>query len=822
VSSNNTSKDHRSASREAFGQRLRDALGRTQLEPAALAERIGYSRRQVDRWLAGSARPRPSTIARLAAALEVEPALLAPAGEGAGSPAGDGASQPWCAPDSVCPAFPTSDLTIPRAVDPRDVDDDAELDHPNLYFNRELSWLDFNARVLAQVLDARTPLLERVRYLSIAASNLDEFFRKRVGGLRRQEAAGVRTLSPDGRTPTQQLALIRDAVRVVYPLLIRIWERELRPALERDAGIVLRSYRSLTAEQAEALDQHFRDEVFPILTPLAVDPGHPFPFISNLSLSLAVTMHHPARGTEHFARLKVPISRGRWLPVPGEEHHFLPLEELIQYNVSDLFRGMEIDSVSPFRITRNADLRRNEEEADDLLAMISEEVRERRFAEVVRLEVDASMPAQVRSLLMRELDLDAQDLFVADGLLELSDLAALADLPLPEHQYPPFEPIVPIRLRHEGESEDAADIFTVIRNRDLLVHHPFESFQASVQRFVETAAEDPRVLAIKLTLYRTSEDSPIVAALLRAAENGKQVAALIELKARFDEEKNIELAQELEKAGVHVTYGLVGLKTHGKTVLVVREDRDGLRTYCHIGTGNYNPKTARLYTDSGLLTADREIGKDLVNLFHYLTGYAPEQRYTKVIVGPRHMRPAFLDLIDEEVEIQRQRGCGRIIAKMNALDDPVMIQALYRASREGVSIDLIVRGHCRLRPGLKGFSDNIRVISIVGRFLEHSRVFVFGGGGKPRAFIGSADWQRRNLEDRVEVVVPVDDEEAQGRLIRTMQFCLEDNRLAWELRPDGCYIQRRPSNGEAERSVHEVLMERAQRRSTEEDPPWDL
>ncbi len=725
---------------------------------------------------------------------------------------GDGAVAPTDAPA----------VSIPQATNPQPVPDGAPLDHPALYFNRELSWLDFNWRVFAQALDARTPLLERVRFVAITANNLDEFYRKRIGGLKRQHAAGVRILSPDGRTPREQLDLALAAVRPMQARLSDTWERTLRPLLAREAGVVIRDYPSLSAAQRAALDSHFRAAIFPILTPLAVDPGHPFPFISNLSLSLAVMLRHPARGTEHFARLKVPTSRGRWLPVPGEAHHVIALEEVIRHNAAALFRGMEVIGVHAFRVTRNADVSRNEEEADDLLALISEELRERKFAEVVRLEVEASMPGRTRAMLVRELDLEADDIVEVDGLLDLAGLADLADADLPEHKYPVWEPVVPVRLRHQGESEDAADVFAVIRRGDLLVHHPFESFAASVQRFIEEAAVDPAVLAIKMTLYRTSKNSPIVRALIRAAENGKQVAVLIEVKARFDEENNIEWAQQLEKAGVHVTYGLVGLKTHAKTALVVREEGDRLRLYCHLGTGNYNPATARLYTDFGLLTCRDDIGTDLVNLFHYLTGYAPEQHYGTLVVAPRDMRDRFLALIRREVEHQRRSGAGRIIAKMNALDDPIVIRELYRASQAGVRIDLVVRGHCRLRPGLKGYSDTIRVRSIVGRFLEHSRIFHFHNGGRPETLIGSADWQRRNLEDRVEVVVPILDEEMQGRLVRTLAFCLDDNRLAWDLQPDGRYVQARPREGEPERSLHETLMARAVARAQHDDVPWDL
>lgn len=804
---------------------LREAADSQGLSVSSLADRLGYSRRQVRRWLNGEARPRPEVRDRLVDLLGLDgkagDAKASLGLKSEPSPPAETTDRPALPEGVTIPAVSAWDRAgIPRAVDPRDVPEDAPLDHPHLYFNRELSWLDFNARVLAQAHDARTPLLERVRFLAIASSNMDEFFRKRVGGLKRQEAAGVRSLTPDGRTPAEQLALVREAVRPMYEVLFQTWESYLRPTLEREIGVVLRPYDSLSESQRDALDAHFRTQVFPILTPLAVDPGHPFPFISNLSLSLAVMLRHPARGSHHFARLKVPIARGRWVPVPGEPNHFVPLEDLIRHNVHELFRGMEVVSVSAFRITRNADIRRNEEEAEDLLSMISEEVRERRFAEVVRLEIESAMPTAVRALLMRELELSPEDVFTAEGPLELSDLAALAELPFPEHCYPRWEPIIPVRLRHEGETEDAVDLFAVLRKGDLLVHHPFESFQASVQRFIEVAADDPRVLAIKLTLYRTSEDSPIVDALLRAAENGKQVAVLIELKARFDEENNIDVAQELEKAGVHVTYGLVGLKTHAKTTLVVREDADGLRTYCHIGTGNYNHKTARLYTDLGLLTANPETGTDLVNLFHYLTGYAPEQHYRKVLLAPRYLRTAFLRLIEREVEHQRAHGTGRIIAKCNALDDPSIIQALYEASRAGVRIDLIVRGHSRLRPGLPGFSETIRVRSIVGRFLEHSRVYAFANNGTPEFYIGSADWQRRNLEDRIEVVAPVEDPHAQARILRLLRFCLDDNRLAWQLQPDGTYVQGLP--GEDECNLHKTLMERAVARIHEEDPPWDL
>lgn len=710
---------------------------------------------------------------------------------------------------------------VPKATSPRPVPRRAGLDHPALFFNRELSWLDFNWRVLYQAMDPRTPLLERVRFLAITSSNLDEFFRKRIGGLKRQVAAGVRALTPDGRTPEEQLRLIRAAVQPMYQTMNQVWEHDLRPALRKEAGVEVLDYAQLSAAEQAKLNAYFKSSIFPILTPLAVDPGHPFPFISNLSLSLAVILRHPARGTEHFARLKVPMRRGRWIPL-DHAHRVVPVEQLIVHNLAELFRGMEVRSAHAFQITRNAELRRDDEEADDLLEMISEELRERRFASVVRLEVDKAMPAHVRSLLLRELQLTPDDVYETEGLLDHSSCIHLADLPLPQFRFPPWEPVTPTRLLHEGETKDRHDLFSVVRAGDLLVHHPYESFRASVQRFIEEAAADPSVLAIKQTLYRTSDESPIVEALIRAAESGKQVAALVEVKARFDEENNIEWGQLMEKAGVHVAYGLIGLKTHAKVTLVIREEEEGLRAYCHLGTGNYNPSTARIYTDFGLFTCEPSVGYDVINLFHYLTGYAPEQHYRKLVVAPRDMRRVFVQQIRQEVANHKRDGSGRIIAKINALDDTEIIQELYRASQAGVPIDLIVRGHCRLRPGLPHYSETIRVSSIVGRFLEHSRVYLFNNGGTPRVFIGSADWQRRNLDDRVEVVVEVEESTARLRLMRTLQFALADRRLAWDLQADGLYVQRRPQTAEEEVGFQEMLMRRALERITEADAPWDI
>ena len=711
------------------------------------------------------------------------------------------------------PGLHVADGRVPRATVPRPVPRSARYDHPSLYLNRELSWLDFNWRVLYQAMDERWPLLERIRFASISASNLDEFFRKRVGGLKRQEAAGVRALSPDGRTPSEQLEQIRDAVLILYHTLQQTWEADLKRELSLRAGIHILNYDDLKEREQRNLQAYFRESIFPILTPLAVDPGHPFPFISNLSLSLAVVLRNPIRGSDHFARLKIPTKRGRWIPVEGRERTFVPIEQVIAQSVQQLFRGMEVVGTYMFRITRNADLKRNEEEADDLLAMISEELRERRFAPVVRLEVEHSMPEHIRFLLTKELGLESEDVYEVDGMLDLTDLSDLADIELPAHKFEPWEPIVPPRLAREGETEEESDFFAIIRKADLFVHHPYESFTASVQRFIETAAEDPQVLAIKLTLYRTSDNSPIVKALIRAADRGKLVAVLVEVKARFDEENNIEWGQMLEKAGVHVTYGLVGLKTHSKTVLVIREEHSGLRAYCHLGTGNYNNSTARLYTDVGYLTCVPEIGEDLVNLYHFLTGYAPDQTYNRLIVAPRSMRETWLEEIRREIEFQKKHGTGRIIAKCNGLDDPVVIQELYKASRAGVEIDLIIRGQCRLRPGLERFSETIRVRSIIGRFLEHSRIYYFHNNGSPRTYISSADWQRRNLEDRVETAIEITEPSIRRRLIQILELALQDNRLAWELRSDGHYVQRRPQDGEPELNLHDKLMRLAVQRA---------
>lgn len=715
------------------------------------------------------------------------------------------------------PQPPPQRATVPRAVVPQAVPKDAGLKHPALYFNQELSWIDFNWRVLHLALDERTPLLERVRFVAITASNLDEFIQKRVGGLKRQEAAGVSTLSPDGRTPTKQLQLLSNAIAVMHQTLTETWETGLKPLLKERAGVVILNYNKLTASQKKAMHNYFRAQIYPILTPLTVDPGHPFPFISNLSLSLAIILRNPRLGSMHFARLKVPPNQPRFLPLLDEEGalplHFLPVEQLIAHHVDELFPGLEIVGAHPFRITRNADISRDEEEATDLLAMISEELRERRFAPVVRLEIAHDMPAEERNLLVRELELKPPDVYPVNGLLDLTGCFQIADLNLPEYQYRPWTPVIPAGLIHEGETKDSQNIFAIIQQGDVLVHHPYESFTASVQQLIEEAAADSNVLAIKQTLYRTSEESPVVKALMQAAERGKQVAVLVEVTARFDEANNIEWARMLENAGVHVAYGLVGLKTHTKATLIVRKETGGLRTYCHIGTGNYNPKTALLYTDLGLLTCNQELGEDVVNLFHFLTGYALNQKYKKVMIAPHNMRTTFNNLIDQEITNQEKHGTGKIIAKMNALDDVKIIRRLYQASQAGVQIDMIIRGHSRLRPGLPGYSDNIRIVSILGRFLEHDRIFYFHNNGRPLTYIGSADWRGRNLNDRVELITPIEEPGLQQRLNQILKDALSDNRLAWQLNAEGQYTLRCPESSQTEKSFHKLLMQQALKRT---------
>jgi polyphosphate kinase len=676
-----------------------------------------------------------------------------------------------------------------------------------LFINRELSWLAFNARVLNEALDDRTPLLERARFLSIFSTNLDEFYMVRVAGLRRQVAAGVVQAPPDGMTPQEQL----DAIdRVVNELCgrARACLAVLLPRLA-EHGVRLLGVDDLAPAEWRAVDEYFESQVFPVLTPLAVDTAHPFPYVSNLSLSLAVEIRDPVTKADHFARVKVPRSLPRWVPVPGRPNHFVPLEQVIGASLGALFPGMDVVGWYPFRITRYSDLEiPTMEEPEDLLSTIEEQVFRRRFGEVVRVEVSDDTPAQIRALLLQELRddedpvgalLSERDIQSAGKLLDHCDLAALAAIDLPDLKYPPYTAAAPPELRDPDRS-----IFDVIRERDILVHHPFDSFPASVERFLEAAAEDPDVLAIKLTLYRTSGDTAIVRALTEAAQRGKQVVVLVELKARFDEVNNITWARTLESFGVHVAYGSASLKTHAKTALVVRREADGIRRYIHLGSGNYNTKTARQYTDVGLLTCSPSIGADVSDLFNSLTGFSRQRLYRKLLVAPSNMRDRFIELVEREAEHAREGRSGRIVAKMNALVDSEVIAALYRASQAGAEVDLIVRGICCLRPGVPGLSDRIRVVSIIGRFLEHSRLWYFENGGAAEYYLGSADWMPRNFDRRVEAVTPVDDPLLHARLHSLIETCLGDNRQAWELQSDGSWRQRVP-DGEI-RATHGILL----------------
>ena len=703
------------------------------------------------------------------------------------------------------------------------------------YLNRELSWLAFNYRVLHEGIDDRTPLLERLKFLAIFSSNLDEYFMVRVAALKQQVNAEVTKLTLDGRTPSEQLEAINENLRPLVKQQTDLFENVLKQELEVE-GIYLTNYVDLTQEQRAYLHTYFEEHIFPVLTPLAVDPSHPFPYISNLSLNLAVVLRDPDTDQELFARVKVPQVLPRFVSLPQELCHSLngkswvwtgvPLEQVIAHNLDALFTGMVIQECHPFRVTRNADLAVEEDEADDLLLAIEQEVRKRWLGKsAVRLEIHASTPETIRDRLRTDLELEEFDVYDIEGMLGLKDLFFFLSLPCPHLKDKPWHPVVPHFLsrvkeivdgNEDGEiQQEGTDFFTLIRNGDILVHHPYHSFTASVQQFITQAAHDPDVLAIKMTLYRTSGDSPIVNALITAAANQKQVAVLVELKARFDEENNINWAKKLEQAGVHVVYGLVGLKTHTKTILVVRQEKNQIRRYVHVGTGNYNPKTANLYTDLGLFTCREDLGTDLTNLFNLLTGYSRQKSFRKLLVAPINMRDRMIEMIQREAEHSRKGVNGRIVAKMNALVDPPIIQALYAASQAGVKIDLIIRGICCLRPNTEGLSENIRVISVVGRFLEHSRIFYFHNDGQEEMYIGSADWMTRNLSRRVEAISPIESPQAFLELQEILGILLADNRHAWELQSDGKYIQRQ-SPAEQIQSAQAVFMKMALKTSADD------
>ncbi|MCZ7527432.1 MAG: RNA degradosome polyphosphate kinase [Acidimicrobiia bacterium] len=647
------------------------------------------------------------------------------------------------------------------------------------YLNRELSWLDFNARVLALAEDPARPLLERAKFLAIFNQNLDEFFQVRVSAIRQQVEAGLRAPSPDGLDAAEVLAAVRAQAAELVERQTRVFTKEVAPALE-DVGIRFSNWHDLDDDDRAHLVRVFEEQVFPVLTPLAVDPAHPFPYISSLSLSLAVLVHDPDTGEQRFARVKVPPLLPRFVVMPDGER-FVPLEQVIAAHLDALFPGMQVLDHHPFRVTRDADYEL-EDEAEDLLEAMEDVVRRRtKFGPVVRLEVDTTMSEEVLDLLCRELELSRRDVYVVDGPLDLSGLWALYALPRPELKDDPWVPQTPPAL---AGVERGGEIFRVLEAGDVLVHHPYDSFATTVETFIDRAARDPQVLAIKQTLYRTAgPESKIVGSLIRAAEAGKQVVVLVELKARFDEQANIERARRLEEAGVHVVYGFVGLKTHTKVVLVVRQEPGGVRRYCHVGTGNYNPRTADIYEDLGILSADPELGADIAELFNHLTGYSHQTRYRKLLVAPAGVRRGILARIGAQA-----RPGGRIVMKMNALVDPPIIDALYEASQAGAEIDLVVRGICCLRPGVPGLSERIRVRSIVGRFLEHSRIFRFGDDPATAEYlVGSADLMPRNLDRRVEALAPVEDPRLRARLDEILAVNLADDVLAWELAADGVW-----------------------------------
>jgi polyphosphate kinase len=679
------------------------------------------------------------------------------------------------------------------------------LQAPELYINRELSWLEFNRRVLEEAKDHSHPLLERAKFISIFSSNLDEYFMVRVSGLQVQLKQGVTERPADGMSPAEQLAAIYQIVDALVREQRQLLQKEILPALEA-AGIHLRNYADLRPEQRAWLDDYFEREIFPVLTPLAFDPGHPFPHISNLSLNLAVVIRDPHR-VERFARLKVPALLPRLVQVPmdcergkpmvGQPACLVWLEQLISANLGSLFPGMRVEEAHVFRVTRDADLEIRETEASDLMTTVEEGVYQRQFGSVVRLAVETTMPAHIREVLIENMEMDKNFVYVLESPLGLRDLIELHRLDRPDLKDSSFTPKVPTALR------GANDLFGVIQHQDVMLHHPFDSFMPVVD-FIRAAAHDPAVLAIKQTLYRVGTDSPIVKALMEARENDKQVAVLVELKARFDEESNIEWARALEAVGVHVVYGLIGLKTHCKLALVVRKEREGIRRYVHVGTGNYNATTARLYTDVGILTANPEIGADVSELFNYLTGYSNQREYRRVLVAPVNLRQNFERLIAREMELGPR---GRLLFKMNSLSDPGMVATLYRAAQAGVEIDLLVRGVCCLRPGVPGLSETIRVRSLVGRFLEHSRIYVFGNDGNAEVFIGSADLMRRNLDRRVEVVAPVLDATIRSYIIEhLLEAYRRDCHKSWWLDRSGRYQRVQPLGGGEALSAQDWLL----------------
>ncbi|MCK6596883.1 MAG: polyphosphate kinase 1 [Bdellovibrionaceae bacterium] len=671
------------------------------------------------------------------------------------------------------------------------------------YTNREIGWLYFNFRVLHEAHDTRNPLLERVKFLSISSSNLDEFIMKRVGRVKKQLAYGITTRTSDGLTPTQQRLGIRKNVLEMIKEQAALF-KTLKMELSNEK-IYLLKWSELTVVEKEHVREFYLKNVFPVLTPLSVDPGHPFPFISNLSTSLGVTLKHPDHEEKLFARVKVPKVFPQWILLESEvgENKYVSLIDVIIANIKDLFPLMEVLGAMPFRLTRNADLDSNEDDSEDLLEKIEEEIRQRRFAEVVRLEHGPKPDPWMLKFLMDELELSDEDVYEHPGLLDYTDLNIIYEVNRSDLKYKPYAPVTPLVFGDETQS-----LFATIKLQDQLIHHPYESFRSTVERFVKEASIDPKVLAIKMTLYRTGDNSPFVKALIRAAEEGKQVVCLVELKARFDEERNIYWAQALENAGVHVVYGVVGLKTHAKTTLVVRQENEGLKCYAHIGTGNYNSGTSRFYSDYGLLTANDTITQELVEFFHFLTGRSLKNNYQNLLIAPINMFQKFKSMIERETANARQGKPAQIIAKFNSMEENEITLKLYEASQVGVSIDLIVRGFCCLRPGVSGQSENIRVISIIGRFLEHSRLFYFRNGNENPLdgdfFIGSADWMHRNLHGRVEAIVPIFDRQLKEKLWQTLELCLTDDRQSWLMQPDGRYKKRDSSESGVQHKLMQI------------------
>ena len=692
------------------------------------------------------------------------------------------------------------------------------------YINRELSWISFNERVLAQALDTRTPLLEQAKFSAIFSNNLDEFFMVRVASLKAQVEAGITKTSADGLTPLQQLLTIRDHLVPLIEQQQDHYRKHLKNQLV-EQGVHLLDYEQLNPKERLWIDNYFQTAIFPVLTPLAVDQAHPFPFVSNLSLNIATLILDPETGQQQFARVKIPQkTMPRFVEIPPDlsginpkpVHTAVPLEQVVAFNLKLLFPGMKIEEHYFFRVTRDADLELRDLEADDLMSAMEQGLHKRRMGgEVVRLEVTNEMPQRVVEMLIEGMAVEENDLYRIEGLLGLDDLFGLMRLPLEQLKDQPHIGLTAKVLSRsqrrmlEDESikeEEFKSIFSVIRRKDILLHHPYELFATSVEEFINQAADDPLVMGIKITLYRTSKDSPIIAALIRAAEHGKQVMALVELKARFDEGNNIQWARHLERSGVHVVYGVLGLKTHTKTILVVRKEKERLRSYVHIGTGNYNSKTSRLYTDLGLLSARPELSQDLVELFNYLTGFSKQQSFRRLLVAPVTLRKGMESLILREIEHAREGRGGHIRAKMNALVDPAIISLLYEASQVGVRIELIIRGMCCLYPGRKGFSENISVISIIGRFLEHSRIFWFANDNNPEVYIGSADLMPRNLDRRVEAVTPIEEPEQKEHLERLLNLYLNDNREAWDMQSDGSFLQRQPNpNSEEHRAQQQLI-----------------